>query len=146
MKRRCVIPVNFFIEQPLGGKPKKKFIIRKKFAEEEYPTFFVGAIYDWLTDQDTGEIFAGFSIITTAAAPIMKPVLHPRSPLIVPYGRVLEFLDPNLTKEQICSFFGPFDSSTYETFEVDPVIAKRTLPVPEDDESLLTPISEVYSG
>ncbi|WP_339793086.1 SOS response-associated peptidase family protein [uncultured Imperialibacter sp.] len=146
IKRRCVVPANFFVEQPLGGKPKKKFIIRKKTAEVEYPAFFLGAIYDWITDKETGEHYPGFSLITTAAAPIMKPVLHPRSPLVIPPKLVCDWLDPQLTEDQIISFFGPFDSSGFETFEVDTVIAKKKLPIPEDDESLITPISEIYPG
>lgn len=146
MKRRCVIPVNFFVEQPLGGKPKKKFIIRKKTGEFEYPAFFLAAIYDWITDKETGELYPGFSLITTAAAPIMKPVLHPRSPLVIPPKLVYDWLDPELSKEQIVAFFGPFDSSGFETFEVDTVIAKKVLPVPEDDPNLIEPISEIYPG
>lgn len=143
--QRCVIPVSFFVENPLNSKVKRKFIIRKRSSEIEYPTFFLGGIYRHIVDKETGELTYAFVLITTVGNVLMQHIGHPRSPLVIPAGGIDEFLDARLTRQQLETFFKPFDARQFETFEVDPIIAKRTIPYDADDDRLGKPISEIFT-
>lgn len=127
-------------------KVKPKFIIRKKSPDNSFPAFFLGALYDYLVNPETGEQFVGFSLITTPHSCLLQAIPHPRGLLVVPNHKVIDFLDKELPQEELEKFFIPFDPSTFELYEVDPVIAKKNLPVPENDEKLILPISEIVSG
>jgi len=91
--RRCLIPMRRFFEWsgPLGR--KTKHAVRPDEADGGW--FWVGGV--WEVDPGLPE-GASYSLITTAASPLMRP-LHDRMPLLLCLDQVEDFLkaeDPPL--------------------------------------------------
>ena len=144
MTQRCVIPVDFFLEQPdkkLYPKDKRKFLIRR----ENKTALYLAGIYNEIIDEETGEVTYAFTIKTTARSKITEHTLHMRSPLVIPEDTIFDYLDPTATQEQLSAFYYPPASDGYIAYEVMPELAKRKLPegYSEDDARLIEPIGEI---
>lgn len=138
--QRCVVPVDYFVEQPENKKLKKKFVIRKQSREP----FFLGGVYNYMVDTDSGEVTTHFAIITTAYTAITARADHKRSPLIIPGDLLDTYLDPTASEETVSAFFGPADSEGFECFEVGYGIAKQKDHLYEaNDPRYIEPIGEV---
>lgn len=72
--------------------------------------FCFGGIYAGWTDKTMGEHLQTFSIITTEANALMEKIhnLKKRMPVIISPDRYDEWLDANLSSDQITDFFTPF--------------------------------------
>lgn len=130
--RRCIIPVTGFFEwHTKDAKSKFPFFIYLK-AEE---VFSIGGIYDRWTNRATGEVKSTFSVITTDANPMMAAIHNTklRMPLILPREKELEWIKPDLTKDDITLLMKPFDENLMEAYTVSRRITDRKLPsdVPE---------------
>ena len=116
--RRCVIPLDGYYE----------FF---HFSNEVYPhfmkpkegLFFVAGVWDESVDKETGEVTANFSIITTPPNPLAEKLHNnpkapngPRMLLILPNEKVLDYLDPNASKEDLTRLFVPYDESLMEAY------------------------------
>ena len=140
MPQRCVVPVDFFVEQPEDKKRKQKFVIRKESREP----FFLGGVYNDVVFEETGEVRSHFAILTTAYSKITIRAEHQRSPLIVPGDLIDTYLNPNTLEDTLNQFFHPADSDGFECFEVDYAIAKiKDHPYDPDDPRYIQPIGEV---
>ncbi len=124
MKKRCLVPSTGFYEwQDVKGKKYPYFIHLKN---EEI--FAMAGIYQNWTDNETGEIFNTFSILTTEANPLMATIhnLKKRMPVIIPKEREKEWLNPDLTKEEITSFLAPYDETKMEAHTISKLITSRS--------------------
>ena len=74
--------------------------------------FVFGGIWEKFTDLSSGEIVYTYSIITTEANELMSLVHNnkKRMPLIIQPEKALNWLDENLTEDEIKDFFQPFDT------------------------------------
>lgn len=121
LEKRCVIPVNFFIEGPKDRKIPRKFLIKRKDEQ----VFYLAGIYEDLLDKTTGEITKGFVIVTTAYNGITFAVGHHRCPLIISEENAYKWLDLNTPKMELEEFMKPYAANEFIAYEVDPAIAKR---------------------
>ncbi|MEO9849195.1 MAG: SOS response-associated peptidase family protein [Reichenbachiella sp.] len=138
--QRCLIPVNFFIEQPKDRKIKKKFLVE---YENKKP-FFLGGIYKEFLDESTGELKSHFAVFTTAYTAITKKAMHHRSPLIVPLDLIGTFLDQNISEDTLTQFFYPGESSGMVCYEVDVSISKKKdHPYKADDKRYIEPKGDI---
>ncbi len=138
--QKCIIPCDFFIEQPSDKKIKKKFLIEKP---NQTPIQLAG-VYKEMPDPKTGEIKSFFTILTTAFNGITKKVGHLRSPVIIPDECILDYLNSG-NKAKLESYFRPMNEIQLQAFEVDSMIAKIKCPLEDNDLRLRKPLSEIIS-
>lgn len=139
MEQRCIVPCDFFVEQPEEKKDKHKFIIKRKDGQPIH----LGGVYKEVVNEETGEVKTFFTLLTTAYTPITLKAGHKRSPLIIPTEHVFDYLDPANEQHHLEAFFHPHDAEGFIAYEVDPVIAKKKCPLAKDDPKLIEPVGEV---
>lgn len=140
-EQRCIIPCDYFIEQPSDKSIKKKFLIEKS---EQTPIHLAG-IYKEMADPDTGEIKTFFTILTTAYNKITKKVGHLRSPVIIPDEFVLDYLSDK-SKIELEAYFKPMNEITLQAYEVDSIISKIKCPLEDNDVKLRESIGELIKS
>lgn len=105
-KRRGLLIVTAFFEwRDFAG---KKYPYRISLKDQS--AFALGCIYDKWVDKETGEIKSTFSIVTTAANPLMEKIhnLKKRMPLIIAPDNFQRWIDPNLGKEEVQGLIKPY--------------------------------------
>ena len=78
LKRRCLVIADSFIEGSEEEKLSKPYVFylpRRPFA--------MAGIYDEYVNEDSGEIYRGFAIVTTKPTQATKAIGHHRSPVIL---------------------------------------------------------------
>lgn len=114
--KRCLLPVSGFFEWRAVNKMKYPYFIRLK----EEQLFSLGCIFDTWTDRLTGEHRQTFSIVTTAANPLMETIhnLKKRMPLIIGREDEAAWADPGLDVREIKELIKPFDENRMEAWTV----------------------------
>ena len=117
----------------------------------EQEIFAMAGIYARWVDKTTGEIINTFSILTTAANPLMARIHNSkeRMPVILPEENERDWLNTDLTDEQIKSFFPGIDERKMEAYTISKRITSRTESsnVPEVQEQFEYPeLIETKSG
>lgn len=120
-KRRCIIPVDYFIEGPEKEKLSKPFLIRRK----DHEALILAGIWEEWIDKKTGEILKTYAILTTAASNLLKSIQHHRSPLILNDEEIDVWLNPTSSVEQLKSIMFPHDFSNAEALAIDPIIKTK---------------------
>ncbi len=141
-RKRCILPVDHFLEGPKKERLKKPYLVERK---GERP-FALGGLWDEWTDQDTGELVPTFTVITTANNKLMGRIGHHRSPLIIPDDRVSEWLDPELDRAAIEAFLHPSSSEGFHAYPVDPEIRRKNDKGQNNSPMLIQPIGDELIG
>ncbi len=123
-KKRCFVISTGFYEWQDFRKKKYPYFIHLKNTE----IFAMAGIYSRWVDKTTGEIFNTFSILTTAANPLMARIHNSkeRMPVILKPESEREWLNTDLTDEQIKSFFLAIDDRMMEAHTIGKLITSRT--------------------
>ncbi len=115
---RCVVPLDGYYE----------FF---HFAGQVYPyfifpvegLFFVAAVWEEVADLDTGEIIEGISLITTPPNPLAEKLHNnpkaphgPRMLLVLPHEKVLDYLRPDATMDDLKTLFRPFPHDLMDAY------------------------------
>jgi putative SOS response-associated peptidase YedK len=104
-KRRCLVLSSGFYEwrhyTVPGTKKDVAYPYYISLKNREY--FFMGGIWQPWTDQETGEMMETFSIVTTAANPLMAQIHNKkkRMPLILPDELAWEWIQDGLTEQRV---------------------------------------------
>lgn len=139
-KRRCLVPVDAFYEwrrsTDARGKP-----VREPFAatrRDGRPMALAGLWAGW-HDDDTGEVIRSFTIVTTGANELMRPI-HDRMPVVVPESAWDLWLDPTATTapalSELKGLLVPADEDWLEAYRV----SRRVNGVRNDDAGLIAPL------
>lgn len=105
LKRRCLILASGFYEwrhfTPPGS--KKPIAYPYHISVVNQPYFFIAGIWQNWTDKTTGETLPCFSLVTTAANPLMAAIHNTkkRMPTILPEEQAYEWIQPELSREKI---------------------------------------------
>ncbi len=77
---------------------------------------------------ETGEIFNTFSMVTTEANPLMAHIhnVKKRMPLILDKNSMLDWIKPDLEKDQITSLMKPLDENNMQAHTISKLITSRT--------------------
>jgi putative SOS response-associated peptidase YedK len=136
LKQRCLIPVNGFIEWQDVNKVKYPYYISVKSNN----LFSIGGIYSHWTDKGTGEIRTTFSVITTAANPLLEKIhnLKKRMPLIIARRDESKWIDRNLSKEEIQALIKPYDENDMKSYTIS-----RHVNNPRNDRNIPEILNEV---
>ena len=116
LSKRCLLGISGFFEWRDVNKVKYPYFIKTK----DNNIFSLGCIYDNWTDTTTGEIKNTFSIITTAANPLMETIhnLKKRMPLIIAPEDEMKWIEPSLTKQEIAKLIKPYDEKEMTAYTV----------------------------
>lgn len=122
--KRCLIPSTGFFEWREFKKKKYPYYIHLK----DEKIFSMGGIYEEWVDKETGEIKHTYSIITTAANPLIEKIhnVKKRMPLIFIRENERTWLDEGLSKEQIIQLMRPLEEKHMEGKTISKLITSRT--------------------
>jgi putative SOS response-associated peptidase YedK len=143
-KRRCLVPADAFYEWRRSVDARGK-TVRQPFAvvrQDGRPLALAGLWAGW-KDDDTGEIIRSFTIVTTAANDLMRPI-HDRMPVVVPESAWERWLDPTRTEApalaELKGLLVPAEDGWLEAYPV----SRRVNDVRNDDPTLVVPIEEPH--
>lgn len=121
---RCLVIADGFFEwMDLNKKKYPHFI-----GMQDEQIFCFAGIYSAWVDKGTGELIQSFAILTTDANPMMEKIhnLKKRMPVIIPPRLYKKWLTPDLTKEEIASFFTPYPDEKMRNHTISKRITSRT--------------------
>ncbi|MBC5775733.1 SOS response-associated peptidase [Pontibacter sp. KCTC 32443] len=124
--KRCLVPADGFFEWQVTGHDKLPYRIMLK--NEELFTF--AGLWDEWADKSTGEVLHTFTIITTEANDVVKPI-HDRMPVILSPEAEELWLDENETQEELLSLLVPFRAQDMKAYPVSPLVNSPMNNVPE---------------
>jgi putative SOS response-associated peptidase YedK len=126
-EKRCLVPCTGFFEWRWfnNGKTKYPYFIRLKGEK----IFSLAGIWSTWTDRGTGEELATYAVLTTRANPLMERVHNSkkRMPVILPREYEPDWLNPNLTKEDILALCAPFATEAMEAYTISKAITDRRI-------------------
>jgi len=120
---RCLIPADGFFEWMDVNKKKYPHYI---FMKNQELFCFAGIYANW-TDKETGELMQSFSILTTDANPMMEKIhnLKKRMPVILPKEHYRNWLQNEITSQQIQELFKPYPESQMDNHTISKTITSR---------------------
>ena len=124
--KRCLVPTNGFFEWKKTEQGKAPYRIMLK--SEEF--FFFAGLWDEWTDKQTGEVLHTFSIITTDANELVRPI-HDRMPVILSPEAEELWLDENEPQKELLSLLVPYPSNEMKLYPISPLVNSPMNNVPE---------------
>jgi putative SOS response-associated peptidase YedK len=126
LNNRCIIALDGFYEW--------RHVLGKKFPHYIYsknePVFYIGGIYNEFINKETSEVKKTVSMITTEANPMMAVIhnMKKRMPFILPTNKIMDWLDPKLTQNEITQLMKSYEESlmAYHT------VARKLNPLSEE--------------
>ncbi len=129
--KRCLLGISGFFEWRDVNKVKYPHFIHLKSVD----IFSLGCIYECWVDRSTGETRNTFSIVTTAANPLMEKIhnFKKRMPLIISKENEKKWIDPDLTAEEVNSLIKPYPETDMTAYTVSKLAngSKNDRNVPE---------------
>lgn len=121
-KGRCLVISHGFFEWQLVDGVKIPWYIKLK---SDAPFVFAG-LYDNWKDPASGEFHRTFSIITTAANPLMERIHNTkqRMPVILPAEKELDWINGDISIRKINQLLLPFNENELLAHTVSPAISK----------------------
>lgn len=124
--KRCLVPADGFFEWQVTGQGKVPYRIMLK--SEELFTF--AGLWDEWADKSTGEVLYTFTIITTEANDVVKPI-HERMPAILTPEAEELWLDENESQEELLSLLVPYRAEEMKAYPVSPLVNSPMNNMPE---------------
>jgi putative SOS response-associated peptidase YedK len=122
-EKRCLVIVDGFYEWRTIGKQKYPYFIQYKDGE----TFAMGGIFNDWVNRHTGEQTHTFSIITTPANALMSKIHNDklRMPFILPKGLEQNWLNQNLTDNEIIELMKPIANEELKAHTISKLITNK---------------------
>jgi putative SOS response-associated peptidase YedK len=123
--KRCIVPVKGFFEWQHVEKTKIPWYI---YNSENEILSLAGVYDDWI-ENNTGEVFSTFSIITTYANSLMAEIHNSarRMPVVLDKIHEHSWLDISLPLENAMSILKPCPSEILKAHTIGPLINNRNL-------------------
>jgi putative SOS response-associated peptidase YedK len=124
--QRCLIPVTGFYEwrwvDP-EGKKKIPYYISTRNA----PVSSLAGLYSRWKDKATDSYYYSYTILTTKANPFMEAIHNSkkRMPVIIPDAYKKDWLNPNLTKDDVLALCQPLENGLMQGHTISNTITKR---------------------
>ncbi len=139
--KRCIVPVQYFIEGPKRERLKKPYLVERKDGRP----FALAGLYDEWVNRETGEVLPNFTIITTPRNELLERIGHHRAPLVIPDDAVPEWLYREKEQKAIASMMEPFDPKGFHAYRVSSEIRRRNNKGQNNDPSLTEPIGAEFN-
>lgn len=132
-EKRCLIPCTGFFEWRWtnGGKVKYPY-----FIQTDQFIFSLAGIWSEWENPVSGETVGTYSVLTTRANTLMEKIHNSkkRMPVILPNEYEMDWLNPNLSKDDVLALCQPYDHSkmnahTISRLITDPKAKKNTVSV-----------------
>ena len=122
--KRCIIPVKGFFEWQHVGNEKIPWYI----YHSENEVLSIAGIYDDWIENDTGEVFNTFSIVTTEANDLMARIHNSgkRMPVILNKTSESRWVDNSISPEDALSLLFPCPSEILMAHTISPLINSRS--------------------
>jgi putative SOS response-associated peptidase YedK len=139
LKRRCLVPVDTFIEWQVEGKRKLPWV----FAMKDDSLFALGGVWRRWRSPDRQTQLDTFAIITVGPNELVERTTHhDRMPLIVKRSDWQRWLEPGDPQQPPVDLLRPFDAGMIKSWRADPAINSVRNTGPE----LGQPLEENNSG
>jgi putative SOS response-associated peptidase YedK len=129
--KRCLVPADGFFEWQVTASSK---VPHRILLENEEMFSFAGLFDEW-TDKNTGEILHTYTIITTDANNLVKPI-HNRMPVILSPETEELWLNEHELLDDLLSLLKPYDADKMKAYPVSPLVNSPLNNVPEVINSL----------
>jgi len=116
MAKRCLIIADGFFEWRHENKKAYPYYIKLRKGK----SFAIAGIWDAWTNPETNEELRTFSVVTTVANNLLEKIHNTRKrmPVILPEKKEKEWLNMNLSKEEIAFFLVPYDEREMDAYTV----------------------------
>jgi putative SOS response-associated peptidase YedK len=121
--KRCIVPVKGFFEWQHVGNEKIPWYI----YHSENEILSIAGIYDKWIENNTGEVYSTFSIITTEANDLMAEIHNSgkRMPVILDKPSESAWIDPSASPADTLSMLKPCSSDILKAHTIGPLINSR---------------------
>lgn len=124
--QRCLIPCTGFYEwrwMDEKGKSKIPYYIKLK----EQALFSLAGLYSRWKDRATDQSFYTYTVLTTKANELMSTIHNSkkRMPVIIPRQYERDWLNHNLTQEDVLAFCQPVDDAIMEAHPISKLITTK---------------------
>jgi putative SOS response-associated peptidase YedK len=122
--KRCIIPLKGFFEWQHIGKEKIPWYI----YHSENEILSIAGLYDEWAENNTGEIFSTFSIITTEANDLMAEIHNSakRMPVILDKTAEAQWIDLSTSTSGALSLLKPCPSEVLSAHTISPLVNDKT--------------------
>jgi Uncharacterized conserved protein len=122
--KRCIIPVKGFFEWQHIGNEKIPWYI----YHTENEVLSIAGLYDDWTENNTGEVFSTFSIVTTEANELMAHIHNSgkRMPLILDKSAETKWIDLSTSQDDAINLLNPSPSEILKAHTISPLINDRS--------------------
>lgn len=128
--KRCLVPADSFYEWQVKDVPeitlfdlpassKKTVKIPYRIMRQDEDLFSFAGLWDEWLDKTTGEILKTFTIITTEANEVVKPI-HDRMPVILTPEAEALWLDPN--EKDVLDLLQPYDAGQMKAYRISDLV------------------------
>ncbi|WP_262914559.1 SOS response-associated peptidase [Pontibacter vulgaris] len=124
--KRCLVPADGFFEWQVADHGKVPYRILLKSEE----LFSFAGLWDEWTDKETGEVLHTFTIITTEANDVVKPI-HNRMPVMLSPEAEELWLDAHESQQELLSLLHPYKAADMKAYPVSPLVNSPLNNVPE---------------
>jgi len=124
---RCLVSAHGFFEYHTSPELKTPWYIRLK----DNDIFAFAGIYDIWINNETGETFNTYSILTTTANPLMEKIhnIKKRMPVILPKNMEESWLNKVSSRDLLNSLLKPYPEDKLEAHTVSKRISEKNLDV-----------------
>lgn len=113
--QRCLVVADSFIEGTTKEKLSNPFVVH--LSKGKRPFAFAGIWDEWV-DQNSGEIFKTFAIITTTPNELLQKIPHHRSPVILSKSDERKWLDETLPLADITELLRPYAGDDMNAYPI----------------------------
>jgi len=125
--KRCLIPCTGFFEWRWfkGGKVKYPYFIH----HSQEKIFSLAGLWSSWTDKTTGEMRDTYTVLTTRANPLLEKIHNSkkRMPVILAREYEKDWLNPNLTRDDVLALCEPIDDKLLEAYTISKLITDRKI-------------------
>jgi putative SOS response-associated peptidase YedK len=123
--QRCLIPCTGFYEWKHLNNGKVK--IPHYIGLKSQKVFSIAGLYSNWKDKESGESLNTYTVLTTTANPLMSEIHNSkkRMPVIIPREFEKDWLNTELTKDDVLALCAPINDSTMQAHTISRLITTR---------------------
>lgn len=124
--KRCLIPCTGFMEWKWMDE-KGKLKIPHYIGLKDQELFSIGGLYSRWKNPVNNSFYYSYTVLTTAANPMMAEIHNSkkRMPVIIPREYEKDWLNPNLTKEDVMAFCQPIEAGRMKAHTISKLITTK---------------------
>jgi putative SOS response-associated peptidase YedK len=121
--KRCLIPCTGFYEWRHEGKLKYPHFIRLRASN----IFSLAGLYSSWTNKESGMVYNSYTVLTTAANPLMEKIHNSkkRMPVILQRQHEGDWLNESLTPGDVAALCAPLDAGMMQAHTISKMITDR---------------------